>query len=139
MNVLRRIPVLLAVAPFVFAAIATLPAGAASIPSGEVVVGGTVIEPVYKDETGAIGYVSTPINAPLKANSRAWAPFYVPVYPVGSTVGTLQCQDVPVENCPTHGLGCRVRTGNAPPLDRPGGPWESEITSGSAAEVGHLP
>jgi hypothetical protein len=31
--------------------------------------------------------------------------FYLPVYPTGSTVGTLLCQDVPQENCPDHGPG----------------------------------
>jgi hypothetical protein len=34
------------------------------------------------------------------------APIYLPVYPVGSTVGTLNCQDTTattVENCPDHG------------------------------------
>jgi len=28
---------------------------------------------------------------------------YPSVYPVGATVPTLNCQDVPVENCPDHG------------------------------------
>jgi hypothetical protein len=78
---------------------------AASIPSGEVVVGQTVIEPVYDDMTGAIRYVSTPMHTPnpVNTNPRAWAPFYLPVYPAGSTVGTTLCEDVPVENCPDHG------------------------------------
>ncbi len=80
-------------------------AGAASIPSGEVVVGKTVIEPVYDDMTGAIRYVSTPMGVPdpVKSNPIAAAPFYLPVYPTGSTVGTTVCEDVPVENCPDHG------------------------------------
>jgi hypothetical protein len=101
--VLRPIPVLVAAAWFVVALVAAMPAAAGSIPSGERVLGQAVIEPVYNDETGAIGFVSTPLNAPTKANPRAWAPFYAPVYPVGSTVGPLLCQHTPVENCPTHG------------------------------------
>ncbi len=78
---------------------------ASSIPSGERIVGKTVVEPVYDDMTGAVRYVSTPMGAPnpVKSNPRASAPFYLPVYPTGSTVGTLNCEDVPVENCPDHG------------------------------------
>jgi hypothetical protein len=86
-------------------------AGASSTPSGERIVGGsgvhggTVVEPVYDDMTGAIRYVSTPRGTPnpVNSNPRASAPFYLPVYPTGSTVGTLLCQDVPQENCPDHG------------------------------------
>lgn len=88
-----------------------LPAAASSLPSGERIVGGngshggTVVEPVYDDMTGQIRYVSTPRGTaqPVPTNPRATAPFYLPVYPVGATVPTLNCQDVPVENCPDHG------------------------------------
>ena len=83
-------------------------AGASPIPSGERVKGQSVREPVYNDEqAGTIGYVSTPMNAPMpvNANPNAWSPFFVPVYPMGSTVGPLLCQHVPRENCPTHGDG----------------------------------
>jgi hypothetical protein len=88
-----------------------LPAAAGSLPSGERIVGGngsaggTVIEPVYDDMTGQIRYVSTPRGTPnpVKSNPVAAAPFYLPVYPVGASVPTLNCQDVPVENCPDHG------------------------------------
>jgi hypothetical protein len=64
-----------------------------------------VLEPVYDDMTGQIRYVSTPrgVPNPVHANPRATAPFYLPVYPVGASVPTLNCQDVPVENCPDHG------------------------------------
>ena len=100
---LRRLtPLLMATALCAFVAVTALPAGAA-VPSGEGRQGQSVLEPVYNDETGAIGYVMTPEHAPMHANPRAWAPFYLPVYPVGSTVGTLLCQHVPSENCPTHG------------------------------------
>jgi hypothetical protein len=88
-----------------------LPAAADSLPSGERIVGGngshggTVLEPVYDDMTGQIRYVSTPrgTTQPLPTNPRATAPFYLPVYPAGASVPTLNCQDVPVENCPDHG------------------------------------
>ena len=89
-----------------------LPAAASSLPTGERIVGGhgshggTVVEPVYDDMTGQIRYVSTPRGTaqPVPTNPRATAPFYLPLYPAGSTIGVaLNCQDVPVENCPDHG------------------------------------
>lgn len=109
---MNRWRVFLAVA--VSAAVAGLwafPAGASSLPTGERIVGGsgshggTVVEPVYDDMTGQIRYVSTPRGTaqPVPTNPRATAPFYLPVYPVGASVPTLNCQDVPVENCPDHG------------------------------------
>ena len=86
--------------------IAAASAAADPIPSGERLLGQSVLEPVYDDEqAGVIGFVSTPLHAPLKANPRAWAPFFVPVYPVGSTVGAVLCQHMPVDNCPDHGPG----------------------------------
>ena len=109
---MNRWRVFLAVA--VSAAVAglwALPAAASSLPSGERIVGGngshggTVVEPVYDDMTGQIRYVSTPRGTPnpVKSNPVAAAPFYLPVYPAGASVPTLNCQDVPVENCPDHG------------------------------------
>lgn len=82
-------------------------AGASSIPSGERMMGQSVLEPVYNDEqAGQIGYVMTPIHAPLRANPRAWSPFYLPVYPTGSTVGPLLCEHTATtDNCPSHGPG----------------------------------
>lgn len=105
MRLRRRMSAVLTVAVVALAPMGATAASASSIPSGEVVVGRTVIEPVYDDMTGAIRYVSTPMGAPdpVKSNSVASAPFYLPVYPKGSSVGTLVCQDVPVENCPDHG------------------------------------
>jgi hypothetical protein len=82
-----------------------VPASAGATPSGERIVGKTVLEPVYDDMTGAIRYVLTPkhVPNPVKSNPVAAAPFYLPVYPAGSDPGTLLCKDVPVENCPDHG------------------------------------
>jgi hypothetical protein len=90
------------------AALAALPGPGEAIPTGERLHGQSVLEPVYDDEhAGAIGYVSTPLHAPMRANPRAWAPFYVVVYPTTSTVvtsgTTLLCLHTPVENCPDHG------------------------------------
>ncbi len=99
---LRRISLLVAATSFALA-VGAVGAAAGSTPSGERVVGRSVLEPVYDAEhVGKIGFVSTPMNAPLKANPHAWSPFYVPVYPVGSTVGPLLCEHQP-ENCLDHG------------------------------------
>src|SRR6516164_8367798 len=108
----RRLVFMVVAASALVTGLSVLPAGASSLPSGERLVGGTashggtVLEPVYDDMTGQIRYVSTPRGTPNPVNSNpvASAPFYLPVYPAGSTVGvTLNCQDVPVENCPDHG------------------------------------
>ncbi len=81
-------------------------AAATSMPSGERILGQNVIEPVFDDTTGNVSFVMTPIKAPLNANPKSWAPFYVPVYPVGvSFGGTLQCTHMPADNCPDHGPG----------------------------------
>lgn len=83
---------------------------AAGRPSGERIVGQSVLEPVFNDVTGAVAYIMTPVNARENANPVTRAPFYVPVYPVSSfaSVGTLQCTDAVAalhqpENCPDHG------------------------------------
>lgn len=80
-------------------------AGAATPPSGERHFGQTTVEPVYNDMTGTLSYISTPDHAQMHANPRAWAPIYLPVYPVGSAAAAagLLCTDVPTENCPDHG------------------------------------
>lgn len=79
-------------------------AAGGSVPSGQRILGQSVVEPVYDAQhAGEIGFISTPSNAPLEANLRAWAPLYLPVYPSGSTVGALICPHVPVDTCPDHG------------------------------------
>jgi len=127
---MNRWRVFLAVA--VSAAVAglwALPAAASSLPSGERIVGGngshggTVVEPVYDDMTGQIRYVSTPRGTPnpVKSNPVAAAPFYLPVYPAGASVPTLNCQDVPVENCPDHGPKVAAAAAAIDPLVYGGG------------------
>jgi hypothetical protein len=80
---------------------------AVSAPSGERIHGQNVLEPTTDDTTGNVTFVMTPLNAPENANPRAWAPFYVPVYPVGVSFGPLQCTHlvagVESDNCPDHG------------------------------------
>lgn len=88
------------------AALAKIPGPGEEIASGERLLGQSVVEPVYDAEhAGAIGFVSTPIRAPMHANPHAWAPFYLVVYPVSASVGSLLCQSTPEENCPDHGPG----------------------------------
>lgn len=75
----------------------------ASVASGERMLGQTAIEPAYNDMTGGATYLLTPVHAPnpINANPKSWAPIYLPVYPTGSTVGTLNCMNN-VDNCPDH-------------------------------------
>ena len=98
----KQLSVLAAATSLVFV-VGASPGAAASVPSGERSHGQSVLEPVYNDANGTIGYISTPEKAHVNSNPRAWSPFYLPVYPVGSTVGALICEHTPVENCPTHG------------------------------------
>ena len=106
-------------------------------PSGERIVGGqngqggTVVEPAYDDMTGAVRYVSTPIGTahPVPTNPRATAPFYLPVYPVDSTVtktSTLNCKHLP-ENCPDHG----------PAVSHLAQVFEPTVYGGATGVIGH--
>lgn len=84
------------------------PALATTFPSGEVVVGKTVIEPAYDDMTGSLIYLSTPMGSAQHVNpvfAHNVAPIYIPVYPVGAGDWTLNCAHTPTENCPDHGDG----------------------------------
>ena len=126
----RRFAFLAVVVSAAMVGLWALPAAADSLPSGERIVGGngshggTVVEPVYDDMTGQIRYVSTPRGTaqPVPTNPRATAPFYLPVYPAGATIGaTLNCQDVPVENCPDHGPKVAAAAAAIDPLVYGGG------------------
>jgi len=141
-----------AAASVVLAAVAAVPVAADSIPSGQRFLGRSVLEPVYNDEqAGEIGYIKQPTNAPqpVPANPVAWAPFYLVVYPVNSTVAmttTLLCRHTPApDNCPTHGNGIATLAlaqepsvysvgvaGHDHLMDFPGGPdfniaWEPTV------------
>jgi hypothetical protein len=105
----QRMSWLIAAMSVLVAVIAAGSSGAASIPSGQRVLGKSLLQPVYNDENaGEIGYILKPTSAPqpLPANPVAWAPFYLVVYPVGSTAATTYlCMHLPVDNCPTDGPG----------------------------------
>ncbi len=85
---MRRMLLLVVAASFLLP-VAAGASGTPSIPSGERALGQSVIEPVYNDEqAGAIGYVSTPRSVPDPVKGTpALEPFFLPVYPAGSTVG----------------------------------------------------
>ena len=82
------------------------PAVAGGLPTGETKLGQSLIEPAYDDTTGQLVYLLTPTKSPLPTHTsaRAVAPLYLVLYPPGSTVGTLNCMDVPHQlgNCPDH-------------------------------------
>src|SRR5207249_5048252 len=84
------------------ALVAIIPAAASSIPSGQRMLGQNVLEPVYNDENaGVLGYIMQPehVAQPVNSNPTAWAPFYLVIYPVGSTAATTYlCMHLPVDN-----------------------------------------
>jgi hypothetical protein len=106
MHRIRTITALSALALAAALAVPT-PVSAAALPSGERLLGGTTIEPAYDSTTGTIVYLSTPNGTQqggqVHLTSKNYAPLWLPVYPVGSTVGTLNCAHVPSDNCPDHG------------------------------------
>jgi hypothetical protein len=101
---MRTIMLRLLVTTFV-ATIAWTSMTAQSLPTGEVQVGQSILEPTYNDLDGALSYVLTPIHAPVHPNGHNQAPFYLPVYPtaVANIIGTVNCQHQPADNCPDHG------------------------------------
>jgi hypothetical protein len=79
---------------------------ASVLPSGERLLGKSVLEPAYDDETGRIIYLMTPEKAPFpsKANHNAVSPLYLVVYPTSaSSVGIMNCMHLGGDNCPDHG------------------------------------
>ena len=81
--------------------------GADPIPTGEVQIGQGQLEPAYNDITGAITFLLTPLHGPAvdRTNQHAAAPLYLILYPTSaaSSVGALNCQHPPMDNCPDHG------------------------------------
>jgi len=105
----HKVRLSLAVAAVVSAAsvVTAVSVGAGTAPSGERALGQSLIEPAYDDTTGALTYLLTPTHVanPVGSNPRAAAPLYLVVYPTSAaaSVGALNCEDVPAENCPDHG------------------------------------
>ena len=80
---------------------------AQGLPSGEVQLGKSFIEPAYDDMTGDMIFLLTPLGAPfpVNANHHAVSPLYLIVYPTsaGGFVGTMNCMHPGGDNCPDHG------------------------------------
>src|SRR3954466_7737270 len=91
-TLLTAIPSLLLVTAWLTADVAL---AAGQVPSGERVLGRTVIEPGYDDRTGNLIYVMTPEGAPFpsNANTHAISPLFLIVYPnsAADAVGTMNC------------------------------------------------
>lgn len=76
------------------------------LPSGEVQLGQSILEPAYNDANGSLIYILTPMHAPLKLKpTTPLAPLYVIVYPnsAAGAIGTVNCAHQAVDNCPDHG------------------------------------
>ena len=71
---------------------------AAPVISGQREYANQSVEPAYDDVTGQLIFLKTPIHAPFpsQSNPRAWAPMYLPMYPVGTTISPLNCTP---QNC----------------------------------------
>jgi hypothetical protein len=56
------------------------------------------VEPAIDDTTGATIFLLTPthVAVPVSSNPKAWAPMYLPMYPVGSTISQFNCTP---QNC----------------------------------------
>ena len=103
---LKRTTLVVAAALFVLLALGVSSAASGPLPSGERALGNgnTFIGPVY-DFSGTIGYITMPQNVsrPVHSPPSVGVDFYMVQYPITSSVGTLNCMDFPVENCPDHG------------------------------------
>src|SRR6476620_11112166 len=81
-------------------------ASAQGLPTGEVQLGKSLIEPAYDDMTGDMIFLLTPLGAPfpVKANNHAVSPLYLIVYPMSAadSVGTMNCMHPGGDNCPDH-------------------------------------
>ena len=78
---------------------------AGALPTGEHMLGHSLIEPAWEDVSSTIIYLLTPLGSPFPTHtsSHAVAPLYLVEYPPGSNVGTMNCMGVP-GNCPDHDI-----------------------------------
>lgn len=98
---------------------------AGTLPTGEVTVGKSTIEPAYDYSTGNLVYLLTPSGSAAHINpqfAHNVAPLYLVVYPNsdGAYSGPLNCEDttsnpVQTENCPDHGPEVAMGAANADP------------------------
>jgi hypothetical protein len=78
---------------------------AGALDSGQRQLGQNLVEPAYDGLDGSSAYLLTPLNAPAPLDGQITAPLYVVVYPaaVAGTIGVVNCQHQPMDNCPDHG------------------------------------
>jgi hypothetical protein len=108
------------------------------LPTGEVQVGQSIVEPGYDDANGSLLYFMVPNKAPVKLKPNTpLAPLYLTVYPntAAGAIGTLSCQHQPVDNCPDHGpLIAGLAEAMQPGVYPAGGVWgHDHILSGHPA------
>jgi len=97
------------------------------LPTGEVQVGQSILEPAYNDSDGSLVYFMTPIHVPLNLKPNTpLAPLYLIVYPnsAAGVIGTVDCQHQPVDNCADHGPAIAgLAEATQPGVYPPGGVW----------------
>lgn len=102
-------------------------AAVAQVPSGERVLGNSVVEPAYDLRTGELIYIMTPADARSagKAVEPAVSPLYIVVYPnsAAGAVGPMNCAHEGGENCPDHGPGIADLAQASVPAVYGGGVW----------------
>lgn len=121
-----RLAAFAALAMVFVAAVSRTSVVAQSLPTGEVQLGQTIIEPGYDDLTGKLTFVNTPIKPGVHPNTHNVAPFYLIVYPTtaAGAIGTMNCQHQPMDNCPDHGpLFAALAEFMEPAVYPPGGVW----------------
>lgn len=97
---------------------------AAPLPTGEMLHGHSVLEPAYNDADGSLIYLNTP-SGPVHPNEHNTAPLYVIMYPTSaaSSIGTVNCQHQPMDNCPDHGPALAGLAESAVPTVYGAGVW----------------
>ena len=98
---------------------------AGTLPTGEVQLGQSFIEPAYNDLDGSLRYLLTPLHPPVHPNDHNVAPIYIIVYPSSSAgvIGTVNCQHQPADNCADHGPAIAGLAKAAVPSVYGGGVW----------------
>lgn len=120
-----RLAMLAVLAVAFFAAAPHTSVVASSVPTGEVQLGQSVIEPAYNDLDGTFTYLLTPIHPPVHPNSHNVAPIYIIVYPISSgvAIGTVNCAHQPMDNCADHGPAIAGLAESVVPAVYGGGVW----------------
>lgn len=108
----------LAVMSFVLSAMAD------PVPSGTVLLGHDFIEPAYNAFDGTPSYFLRP-SSEVQNDSRKISPMYLVIYPstAAGTIGAVNCQHQPLDNCPDHGPDLAALAMTSVPGVYGGGVW----------------